>query len=83
MSTTTIRVSIKTRNALNDLSKTIGLPMQKVAEQAIEQYRRQYFLDAANVAYARLKANEQAWKSYQDEMLEWDVSLNDGLEDLK
>ncbi len=83
MSTTTIRVSVKTRNMLNELAQAIGLPMQKVAEQAIEQYRREYFLNAANIAYAKLREDEPAWQTYQEEIQEWDVSLSDGLEGLQ
>lgn len=82
MSTTTIRVSTQTRDALRELAQKVNLPMQKIAEQAIEQYQRQHLLTAANAAYAQLRADDPAWQAYVAEMAEWDVSLNDGLEDL-
>ena len=82
MSTTTIRISTQTRNTLRELAQTIGLPMQKVAEQAIEQYRRQHLLAATNVAYSQLRADEPAWRAHLEERAEWDAVLNDGLESL-
>lgn len=80
MATTTIRVSTETRNTLRELAKKIGLPMQKVVEEAIEHYHRQHFLNAANVAYAKLRTDEEAWQAYADESAEWEGTLNDGLE---
>lgn len=82
MSTTTIRISTQSRNSLRELAQTIGLPMQKIAEQAIEQYQRQHLLAATNAAYAQLRADEPAWQAYVEEQAEWDATLNDGLEEL-
>ncbi len=78
--TTTIRVSTQTRNVLRELAQSIGVPMQKVIEQAIDQYQRQHFLYSANAAYAQLREDEPEWNAYQEELAEWDVALNDGLE---
>ncbi|MGB0384044.1 MAG: hypothetical protein ACPGWR_04390 [Ardenticatenaceae bacterium] len=80
MATTTIRVSTETRNTLRELAKNIGLPMQQVVEQAIEHYRRQQLLNAANAGYAKLRADEEAWQAYTDESAKWESTLNDGLE---
>ena len=81
MATTTIRVSTETRNTLRELAKKIGLPMQEVVEQAIDHYRRQHLLNTANAAYAKLRADEEAWQAYTDESAEWESTLNDGLEE--
>lgn len=78
--TTTIRVSTDTRNILRELAESIGVPMQKVIEQAIDEYQRQHFLYAANTAYGQLRENAPEWDAYQDEQGEWDAALNDGLE---
>ena len=54
--------------------------MQTVLDEAIEHYRREKFLDEVNEAYARLRANPQAW---EDEIVErklWEGTLMDGLE---
>ena len=80
--TTTIRISTETRSSLRELAQAVGLPMQKVLEQAIEQYQRQYLLRSANVAYAQLREDKPTWEIYREEQAEWDVTLNDGLEDL-
>ena len=80
--TTTIRISTQTRTSLRELAQAVGLPMQKVLEQAIEQYQRQYLLRSANVAYAQLREDKPTWETYREEQVEWDVTLNDGLGDL-
>jgi hypothetical protein len=82
MDTTTIRISTQTRNSLRELAQATNIPMQKIVEEAIDQYRRQHLLAAANAAYAQLRADEPAWQAYLEEQAEWDAALNDGLETL-
>jgi predicted transcriptional regulator len=82
VSTTTIRVSTKTRNILREMAVRIGLSMQEIVEQAIENYRRQHLFTTANAAYAALRADSKAWQAYQAEQAEWDVTLADGLEEV-
>ena len=81
MTTTTIRVSRKTRDMLHDLARDAGVPMQEVVEQALELYRRQRLLSAANDAYAALRSDVEAWQDWQAEQAPWDATLADGLED--
>jgi hypothetical protein len=81
-STTTIRVSRKTRDKLHEVAQRLDLPMQEVVEQALELYDRQKLLEATNAAYAALRADPVAWQEFQTELAEWDVTLNDGLEGL-
>jgi predicted transcriptional regulator len=81
MVTTTIRISIDTRNVLHELAHEAGLSMQEVAERAIENYYRQQLLAAANAAYAALRADTDAWDEWQAEQASWDETLADGLED--
>ena len=78
---TTIRVSEKTRDTVHDLARNVGVPMAAIVEQAIEQYRRQHILDAANAHYASLRADPEAWAEVEAERAIWDVTLADGLED--
>jgi hypothetical protein len=54
--------------------------MQTVLERAIENYRRETFLDACDVAYAALRQDRDAWAEYQKELTAWDVALMDGLD---
>jgi len=53
--------------------------MQEVVEQAVEQYRRQRLLAAANAAYAAVQADPAAQQELREERAAWDVTLADGL----
>jgi predicted DNA-binding protein len=78
--TTTIRVSTDTRDTLNVLAKKKGISMQDAAREAVETYRRQQLLEAANLAYAKLRADPKASKAFDDETKLWDAALADGLD---
>ena len=82
MSATTIHVSVKTRDTLHDLARAAGIFMQEVIDQALEIYRRQQLLSAANDAYAALRTDPKAWKEVHHEREEWDATSADGLEDV-
>ena len=76
-----IRVSEKTHNVLRELSVEAGESMNDVVEAAVELYRRQRVLVAANAAYARLRADPGAWADVQAERAAFDGTLADGLEE--
>jgi predicted transcriptional regulator len=78
MGTTTIRVTSESRDKVRILSEQTGLKQQEVIDQAVEAFRRQLFLDAANSAFADLNSNEAASKAEQVERDAWDSTLNDG-----
>ena len=78
MATTTIRVTSESRDKVRILSEKTGLKQQEVIDQAVEAFRRQVFLDAANSAFADLKGDESAWKAEQAERQEWDSTLDHG-----
>jgi predicted transcriptional regulator len=82
MTTTTIRVSTETRNLLNRLARSTGTSMQQVLEEALEQYRRQQFLEALNAAYATMQADPQLHTEATEELALWDTTLLDGIENL-
>ena len=63
MTTTTIRVSMDTRDILHELADDLGLSMQEIAERAIERYYRQQVLEAANKAYAAVRGDLPSWKN--------------------
>ena len=63
-----------------DLAEREGKSMQTVLDDAIEHYRRDKFLDEVNAAYARLRADPEAWKEELDERLVVEGTLMDGLE---
>jgi predicted DNA-binding protein len=84
MSTTTespnIRISAKSKATLRELAKSEGKSMQTVLDEALEQYRRDKFLDQVNEAYSRMRANPKAWKDELAERQLWEGTLMDGLE---
>jgi predicted transcriptional regulator len=81
MATTTIRVSLRARDLLQELAQTSGSSMQVVLEQALEQYRRQQLLEATNAAYAALRAAPEAWADLEQERLAWQQTLADSSEE--
>ena len=74
-STTTVRISTKTKEQLRELASRSGQKMQAVLDEAIELYRRQHFLEEANAAFATLRANLQAWAAGAEERAAWDMTL--------
>lgn len=80
MPTTTIRVSVQTRDALHQLAEASGTSMQKVLDHALEVYRRQQLLEQANAAYGAVREDDEAWAEVERERQAWDATLNDGLE---
>jgi predicted transcriptional regulator len=74
----TIRISEASKKALRELADRERVPMQTVLDRAIENYRRNRFLDAVNQTYADLR-NDEAWHAEAQERDDWDV--NDGSSD--
>jgi predicted transcriptional regulator len=81
MATTTIRVSLQTRETVQTLAQATGVSMQQVIDQALELYRRQQLLLETNRAYARLRKDEEAWDALTHELAQWDKTLADGIEE--
>ena len=77
----TVRIKKETQNILRELAANEGKPMQTILDLAIEEYRRQRFLQEANAAYAALRNNPKAWKAELAERKEWDTTMADGQED--
>lgn len=80
--TTTVRISRKTRDIIQEMAQTSGRSMQDIMEEAIAAYQGRQILEATNAAYAILKDNPGAWRELQEERAKWDAALNDGLEEL-
>jgi hypothetical protein len=75
-----VRISETTHQTLRELADSEKAPLQTVLERAIENYRRQRFLEAANRQYAALRADTDAWSNEQAERDEWDHTTDDGLD---
>ncbi len=80
MQSATVTISRSNYNILKELAAGSGESMQVILDKAIEQYRRQVFLQQANIAYAALRNNSEAWQAELEEREAWDVTLSDGLE---
>ena len=73
----TVRISEAAHKVLSELARCEHVTMQTVLDRAIENYRRQRFLEAANRQYAALRANPIAWANEQAERELWDQTLAD------
>ena len=54
--------------------------MQAVLDKAIERYRRERFLRAANTEYEALRRDPKAWKQELQEREIWQQTTADGLD---
>jgi len=81
MPSATVRISETTTETLRDLAARTGESMRDILERAIEQYRRQRFLEELNAGFAALRNDPEAWKEELEEREEWDRTLADGLGD--
>lgn len=80
METTTMRVTLKTKQLAEKMAHEANTSTREIVEKAIETYQKQQLLKSANAAYAALRGNSESWEDYQNEMAEWDITLADGLE---
>ncbi|MDP9369355.1 MAG: toxin-antitoxin system protein [Chloroflexota bacterium] len=81
MAMTTVKISTETRDKLAALAAARKRPMSEVLAEIVERERRRAFLEEANAAYARLRAEPEAWADYQAEIRSMEGTLMDGLED--
>ena len=70
-----IRISPHAKATLRELAKREGKPMQAVLDEAVEHYRREKLLVAANAAYAQLRANRESWEQELAERHQWDAAV--------
>ncbi len=80
MAGTQVRVSNSTHQTLRSLSMEVGESMQTIIERAVEQYRRQRFLEGLNQDFKALKEDTQSWQEELEERQLWDKTSLDGVE---
>lgn len=80
MQDSTVTISNHSHQILKELAARSGETMQIILDKAIENYRRQRFLEEANQAFAALRNNPEAWQAEMEEREAWDITLTDGLE---
>lgn len=81
MSRSIVQVSKGTYRTLCGLSDQLGMPIQGVLDQAIEEYRRKRLLEQANAGFAALCVDSQAWQEELAERAQWESTLADGQTD--
>lgn len=77
--TPNIRLSPRAHAMLRQIADEEQQSMQAVLDEAIERYRREKFLHAANADFAALKSDPKAWKAELRERKLWENTLADGL----
>lgn len=78
MASLTVRISQEAHRILRKLAGLERRPMQEVLDAAIEQYRRNAFLERANAAYEELQADPKARQEEQEERDVWNGTVADG-----
>ena len=76
---TNVRISPRAHELLRQLAEEEQRSMQSVLDQAIERYRRERFLCAANADFADLKQDSKSWKDVLRDRELWEQTLADGL----
>lgn len=80
MSTTTVRISKETHQALHALARESGMSIASLIAEAVETLRRQRLLEQSNAAYAALRDDAAAWAAEQQERRLWEATLLDEAE---
>ena len=80
LSTPNVRISPHAHEMLRQLAKEEQQSMQSILDTAIERYRRERFLRAANADFAALKRDPKAWKEELRERGLWEHTLPDGID---
>ena len=78
--TPNVRISPRAHRLLRQLAKEAEESMQTILDRAIENYRREEFLRAANREYSALRRNARGWKEELSERRLWERTLADGLD---
>ena len=78
-STPNVRISPRAHALLRQLAEEEQQSMQSVLDRALEGYRREKFLRAANADFEALRNDPGAWKEELRERDLWEQTLADGL----
>jgi predicted transcriptional regulator len=79
--TTTIRVPTATRERLQRLASEQSRPIGRVIDALLDDYDKRAFFAGLGEDFARLYADPEARKSYEEEVAAWDATLKDRLDD--
>lgn len=79
MKSTTVRIHPRAHTMLRRIAKQSEESMQSTLTKAIELYRRENFLQKANLAFAALRKDPKAWQEELNERGDWDLALLDDI----
>ncbi len=74
-----VRISPRAHELLHQMAEEEQQSMQSVIDRALEGYRREKFLRAANADFAALRCDPGAWNEELRERDLWEQTLADGL----
>lgn len=77
--TTTVRVTIETREALAEMSAARGITTADLIAELVTLESERQLLDSMNAAFAELADDPVALASYRAEQKAWEATLADGL----
>lgn len=77
--TVSIRIPVETHQKLRELAKKEHKGLGEIVDEAIDAWEMEQIWRQAEAAHARLRADPEAWKEWQDEIALWDSTLMDGI----
>ena len=72
-----VKLSEKASQIIDELAEQLNVSKQKIIENALKSYEKEVFFKKLSADYVELKKDSKAWKEYQDEISQWDVTLKD------
>ncbi len=75
---TTIRINDRLHHFLKKMAEEQGKTMQKLLEEILERYKKEWIIKQHNQAYQRLSQKE--WEEELEERKLWEGTLMDDLE---
>ena len=78
--TTTVRVTIETREALSAMSEEKGLTTADLIAELVSLEQERRLLEAMNAGFAELAEDPEALAVWRAEQRTWEATLADGLD---
>lgn len=80
MTMVSIRVSKETQDVLRNIAEQEHRPMSTITDEALRAYQKELLWQRAEADYARLAADKDQFRDYQEEIALWDSTSSDGLD---
>lgn len=79
--TVSVRIPGETHQKLREMARKEHKALGEVLDEALDAYEMEQLWRQAEEAYARVRADPEAWKDWQDEITVWDTTSMDGVPD--